>query len=195
MGRVDETAFVGYFMGTAYGQEHGSDDYNEYLRQVFKSGTDMMLPKHKTDLGHHCFTSIARLPYEFYVNGKVPCKSPVPSTSTWSSAPKDNKGRVTKKMFVDHFKMSEFAKEVDDNGKTQAYTEYLESLFDTGTDMMLPTVKHSLGAHCFGSVEPLVVEFYKDADAKASMFLEEVCAGKNEPLENHWGTDVVDYFV
>ena len=162
--RVDEDTFADYFKtSTAFGMALANNqDYDAYLRQVFQSGTDMMLPKVKTDIGKHCFTSIEKLPYEFYVDGKAKCQDEHDENSAWMDVAKDGKGKVNQKAFVDHFMSTDFGAEVVENGNTDPYTEYLESLFQDGLSMMLPAAKDTLGNHCFGSVEHLANEFYMD---------------------------------
>jgi len=73
-GRVDQQSFVSYFMSIGVGN---GEDYSNYLNQVFQVGTAMMLPLTKTDLGEHCFTSLMKLPFEFYVDGAAACPDPI----------------------------------------------------------------------------------------------------------------------
>lgn len=155
-GRVDQQSFVSYFMSIGVGKGAA---YSKYLHQVFQAGTDMMLPLAKTDLGEHCFTSLMKLPFEFYVGGAAACPDPIPPHS--SAHKLTQHGRVDEHSFVDHFMQTRFADDVIANGKEADYQTYLRTLFKTGTDMMLPEVEHDLGEHCLSSIESLAIEFYK----------------------------------
>ena len=74
-GRVTETAFVDYFLSTAFGSavpDKLKSSYTGYLTDIFATGWAMMPHKGADEtptLGGHCFRSVATLPFEFYKDG------------------------------------------------------------------------------------------------------------------------------
>jgi len=156
-GRVTEHAFVAYFSK----KNRGTDDYVQYLRSLFHTGTRMMLPARKDTLGIHCFNNAAALAGEFYFYGRGPGLDRKHYGRDWDAIGKDSHGRVNGDTFVKFFKKKYITWHLAASKEQQrAFDIYLRSTFRTSTQMMLPKTKGSLGAHCFKWASMMAGEFY-----------------------------------
>jgi len=79
-------------------------------------------------------------------------KGPLGSQQTlkamWSDVPKNAASRVDLAAFKTYFTTKYGSANADDQAQA-AYATYLDTIFTTSTNMMLPVVKTDLGRHCF----------------------------------------------
>mmetsp|Transcript_113945 Transcript_113945/g.207283 ORF Transcript_113945/g.207283 Transcript_113945/m.207283 type:complete len:229 (-) Transcript_113945:43-729(-) len=155
--------------------EAKEDAFEQYTNALFDTGTALMLPAQKTDLGKHCFGYMTLLAPEFY--GDKPQDNLALAASVkplddfsevrddldndWEKVPKDSSGRVTEDAFVNYFVTKHSAKLVPQT--VYVYMQFLKQNFKSCLAMMLPEAKSTLGGHCFRYGALIAGEFYFDA--------------------------------
>lgn len=154
--------------------------FEAYANSLFDTGTALMLPAQKTDLGKHCFGYATLLVPEFYGEepkdglGLATSDKPTDSFATlraeldadWEKVEKNSDGRVTKDVFTNYFMEKNKDKLVPESAEN--YRKFLEQDFKSSTSMMLPSVKDTLGGHCFRYGGLMAGEFYFDAAKDAA---------------------------
>lgn len=158
------------------------DAFDQYANALFDTGTALMLPAQKTDLGKHCFGYMTLLAPEFY-GDKFYGDKPKDSLSLavkkkpddefsdvradfdadWERVPKDATGRVTEDAFVNYFTAKYEMKQKLVPQTKYIYMMFLKQNFKTCLSMMLPEKKSTLGGHCFRYGALVAGEFYFDA--------------------------------
>lgn len=160
-------------------------EYEAYLNTLFDTGTSLMLPAQKTDLGRHCFGYVTILANEFYfeepadllalkflkVDQAMPDQlGPLRQEmdADWSRVEKDGESRVTLEAFVTYF-LNKFGPELAPES-FQYFESFLVQNFQSALAMMLgtPPERTTLGGHCFRYAALMAGEFYFDAANKAT---------------------------
>jgi len=156
--------------------------FDQFVNSLFDTGTALMLPAQKSDLGKHCFGYATLMVPEFYGEKPNDALSLAAPASTrpddgiadvrialdedWANVEKNEDGRVTSEAFVNHF-MGKFKDRLVD-GSAPQYRQFLETNFKSSCNMMLPEEKDSLGGHCFRYGALMAGEFYFDAAKDAA---------------------------
>jgi len=173
--RVPRQVFVDYCMNFCPTDPNLQESFVTYVNALFDTGTALMLPAQKEDLGKHCFGYASLLAGEYY--GPQPqdrlCLNQQEKPNDiyaeiranldedWALVEKDEAGRVNINAFINVF----FSKFNDLLIQETApyYQQFLEQVFNTSLTMMLPAQKDTLGGHCFRYGALLAGEFYFDA--------------------------------
>jgi len=149
-----------------------SQEYEQYLYEVFQTALCLMLPNQKTDLGKHCFGYASILANEFYFGQPADMLSLKAETkpmdayaavrqemdADWAAVEKDVEGRVSIDAFVNYFFMKHGPKLAQES--QDSYLQFLEQNFRSALSMMLPEQKTTLGGHCFRYASLMAGEFY-----------------------------------
>jgi len=173
--RVPREGFVDLCMLRAPPETSKKESYIKFLNALFDTGTALMLPSQKTDLGKHCFGYAALLANEFYFAEPMDylCLAEEPKSpdnlvavrtdlnADWAQVTKDAEGRVSLESFKTHY-LQKFADRLVPESQ-KSYEAFLEQNFQAALSMMLPAEKDSLGGHCFRYAGLMAGEFYFDA--------------------------------
>jgi hypothetical protein len=149
--------------------------FQQYANILFDTGSALMGPSKRTDLGKHCFCYASILVTEFYADdpqdrlGLAKWERPDDELfllrseldQDWERIRKDKNGHVTRDTFKEYFVEKYVEKLIPES--RPLFMNFLDKDFSACASMMLPERKKALGNHSFRYGALLAGEFHFDA--------------------------------
>lgn len=179
--RVHQEAFVRWCMNQAPKDQTKREAFQQYANILFDTGTALMGPSRRTDLGKHGFGYASLLASEFYADkpqdrlGLARWERPdddlfllrAELDQDWDRVKKDDSGLVTKAAFKEYF-LEKYAGKLIPESR-HYFMLFLDQDFSVCISMMLPERKKTLGGHSFRYAALLAGEFHFEAAIDAAM--------------------------